>query len=145
MTPALDDIANAKLKRYSEAIAAKLQGIPSADFQPDDYPAEHVWDLWKLEMQEDESASHDALEQTIMLEAWGFVDALPWDEVAFLSLMLDPDYTEDDRAAANNDLVVEHLCSELNSLASNEPHRPEIQAMLDGQALDRFERDTEGL
>lgn len=145
MIPALESVAHAKLKRYSQAIADKLKGISSENFQPDDFPARHVWDLWKLEMQEDHSASHDALEQTITLEAWGFVDALPWDEVAFLTLILDLDYPEDEGAAANNDFVVEQLCAELNSLASDEPHRPEIQAMLDGRAMDRFERDMEGL
>lgn len=135
-------IAHAKLDRYAEAVIYRLRRIRSEQFQPDEYPTRNVRDLWKLEIQEEQSVAFELLGELIEGMALKYIETLPWDEVAFLAEVLDGPRDEDE-LGDDFDIVSRELCSVIDSRASNEPHRREVQAMLDGVTLDRFERDTE--
>lgn len=86
---------------------------------------------------------HDAIEDMVETTVRHVVNELPFDEVALLSLD-SPDIEEPDEPVADPEYVTSELLGRVNSLACDEPHRAEVRRMLDGQASDRYERDTEG-
>jgi len=143
MDKALRAIIRAKYERYAARVVRLLRRTPSRDWQPDDDPCRTLWDHWKMEQQEEHSVMHDAIEEVVETTVRQVVDQLPFDEVALLSLD-SPDIEERDEPVADPEYVASALLELVTSLASDEPHRAEVQKMLDRRARDRFERDMEG-
>ena len=79
-----------------------------------------LWDRWKHEMQEEHSFSHRLIEEMVEGVVRDLVDRLPNEEGALLTLATD-------------------ALDELD----DEPHRREVQDILDEEIRDRFERDNE--
>ncbi|MGE3109330.1 MAG: hypothetical protein AB7G11_04780 [Phycisphaerales bacterium] len=143
MNKALRAIIRAKHERYAARVVRLLRRTPSREWQPDAYPCRTLWDHWKMEQQEEHSVMHDAIEEMVETTVQRVVDQLPFDEVALLSLD-SPDIEDRDEPVADPEYVESELLRKVASLANDEPHRAEVQKMLDGQASDRLERDMEG-
>lgn len=144
MQKVLHDIIALKHKRHAKAIVLRLRRWSVGDVRPDFPSAKSVWDLWKLELQEDHSTIHGPVEEMVSQAVSHYVDSLPIDEVALLTLGLD-DVDDESLAEPKADTwgVAKSLLSAVNDGACDEPPRRSIQRLLDADGLDRFKRDNE--
>lgn len=146
MDRALDVIIEAKYERCVARVVHRLRRISPAEWQADDAPERTVWDHWKREMQEEHSVIHELLENMVESVVWQVVESLPNEDGALMMLATNAlDDLEDEPAELifAPEAVAEELLVRVNNRADDEPHRAEVQRLLDDEARDRFERDTE--
>lgn len=139
-------IIEAKYDRCVARIVHRLRRVPAKDWDVDESVMRTLWDHWKREMQEEHSAVHELIEDMVEGIVLQTVDQLPHDEGALLTLgtdALDDLKEEPEGPVFSRDAVADELLRRVNSRASDEPHRREVQRLLDDQASDRFERDNE--
>jgi hypothetical protein len=146
MDPVIRAIIEAKYDKYVARIVYRLRRVPAKDWDGDESAMRTLWDHWKREMQEEHSAVHELIENMVEGIVLKTVDQMPHDEGALLTLgtdALDDLEEEPQEPVLSRDAVAEELLRRVNSRASEEPHRREVQRLLDDQACDRFERDNE--
>lgn len=146
MDKALREIINARYDKCVSRIVYRLRRVPAKDWDGDGSPMRTLWDHWKREMQEEHSVFHDLIEDMVKQQVQWLVEKLPHEEGALLTLLTDEfdDLNEEaaDEPVFAPDAVVTELMTRVNKCAINEPHRREVQRLLDDQSLDRFERDN---
>lgn len=143
MDDVIRQIIDEKLQRYSDDVIRRIRRTSSAGWQTDEFPCKTLWDHWKLELQSEHSVFHELIEAEIDAIIGRFVNSLPHDEVALLTLA-DEAFAEEYPGAVDAARVEDVLRKAVDTAACIEPHRKEVQAMLDGQARDRYDRDAEG-
>jgi len=146
MDRAIRQVIEAKYDRCVNRVVHRLRRINSSEWQGDDAPERNLWDHWKRELQEEQSVVYELLEDLVRDVVWTVVEQLPHEDGVLLTLNADAfdDLGESqDEPAFMLDVVAEELLSRVDGRAVDEPHRPEVQRLLDGMALDRYDRDMD--
>jgi hypothetical protein len=146
MDKVVNAIIEAKYDRCLARVVRQLRRIKSDAWRWEGEPERNVWDHWKREMQEDQSLLYDMLEDMIALMVRHVVDGLPHEDGELMTLATDAVDDLDEELSEpmfDPDAVAAELMQRVNNLACNEPHRKEVQRLLDDQARDRYEQDME--
>ena len=144
MGRATRDIIDANYERYVALVVCRLRRITAKDWDGDDSPMRTLWDHWKREVQEEHSFFHGLIEDMVEDVARQEVDRMPQDEGTLLTLATHPfEDDEPDELTFDRDAVAKELIGRISFRALDEPHRGEVQRLLDDQARDRFDRDDE--
>ena len=134
MEKALRAIIDARYDRCVSRVIYRLRRVSAKGWAGDDSPMRNLWDHWKREMQEEHSFFHELIEDMVELEVHWIVDRLTHEDGALLTLgtnWLDEEPTEPVFAPQ---AVRAELMQRVNYRAINEPHRREVQRLLDDQS-----------
>jgi hypothetical protein len=134
-------------RKYDRCVAVVVRRLcrTSCDFIEDVFPARNVWDLWKLEMQEEHSFFYGAIEADIETHVRYVVRELRHEDGVLMTLgasSYEGDLDGEEPSFSPED-VVQEVMSRLSTCACDRKHRPSVQAVLDDRDLARFEEDTE--
>lgn len=146
MNNAIEKFIDTLYDRCVARVVYRLRRVPSKGWDSDDSPMRTLWDHWKMEMQQDHSFVHDLIEGMVGREVRWLVEKLPQEEGALMTMATDEWIDLDDELDEPTFLpgaVAEEVMARVNRRACDEPHRREVQQMLDNQASDRFDRDNE--
>ena len=146
MNPAISAIVESKYDKCVTRCIYQMRRIPAKGWDSEDSPMRTLWDHWKREMQDQHSIFHNPIEEMVESVVRGVVNGLSHDDGALLTFgtdALDDLEQEPTEAIFAPDAVFDELLMRVNGRACDEPHRREVQRLLDAQDLDRFERDNE--
>jgi len=140
-------IIDAKYDTCVDRAVRRMQRIPSENIHGDDSPLRTLWDLWKWELQQEHSIIiHGAIRDMVEQAVRDVVNQLSPEDGALMTLVTD-EYTDieiDDEPTGPvflPDAVLREVMSRVNGRASDEPHRREVQRVIDERDRDRHERD----
>src|SRR5439155_26503896 len=89
MDKAIRAIVEAQYDKCVARVVHRLRRVPAKDWDGDDSPMRTLWDHWKREMQEDESAFHELIEDMVEGIVRQVVDQLSQEDGALMTLATD--------------------------------------------------------